>query len=72
MKTKIVGIFVCTLLIFGGTIAVADWNEGDGHKMHYPQLPDPNGWDVDFHDWMLADDWQCSESWKSTSQPFGC
>ena len=27
--------------------ASADWNVGDGHKMHFPQLPDPNGWDVD-------------------------
>jgi hypothetical protein len=31
--------------------------------MHYPQLPDPNGWDVDatYYD-GLADDWQCSQS----------
>lgn len=32
--------------------ARADWMPGDGHKMHYPQLPDPNGWDVAFYsDW---------------------
>ncbi len=26
--------------------ALADWDPSDGHKMHYPQLPDPVGWDV--------------------------
>jgi hypothetical protein len=44
------------------SIAVADWSEGDGYKMHFPQLPDPVGWDVDFHDWQLGDDWKCSET----------
>ena len=61
--------------------ARADWDPipvGDpkNHKMHFPQMPDPNGWDVDF--WSLtyfedstgeeyfvlaagpADDWECS------------
>lgn len=37
------------------------------HKMHFPQYPDPNGWDVDFgildtYNVLLGDDWQCSES----------
>lgn len=33
------------------------------HKMHFPQLPDPNGWDVhDTDPISLADDWQCSET----------
>jgi hypothetical protein len=41
--------------------AYIDCGEED-HKMHYPQYPDPNGWDVDFHDWMLGDDWECSET----------
>ena len=50
----------------------ADWNRGDDHKMHFPQLPDPNGWDVKFGPFVdldgneqikiLADDWQCSQS----------
>ncbi len=62
MKKKIIGIFVCMLLIGATGIAVADWNVDDGHKMHFPQLPDPNGWDVDFHDWWLGDDWKCSET----------
>jgi len=43
--------------------ARADWFPGDTYKMHYPQLPDPNGWDVNFG-WpkVLADDWRCTET----------
>ncbi|MCP4569721.1 MAG: hypothetical protein GY841_19245 [FCB group bacterium] len=33
------------------------------HKMHYPQLPDETGWDVNATaPVILADDWQCSET----------
>lgn len=42
--------------------AMADWDEGDGHKMHFPQLPDPTGWDVDWTESWLGDDWQCSQT----------
>jgi hypothetical protein len=43
--------------------ALADWNVGDPYKMHYPQLPDPYGWDVNFTSpQRLADDWLCTES----------
>jgi len=50
--------------------ALADWDPGDGHKMHYPQLPDPNGWDVAATPTgpapgiirHVADDWRCSET----------
>jgi len=42
--------------------AWADWNEGDPYKMHYPQLPDPFGWDVSFAQTPLADDWECSQT----------
>ena len=42
--------------------AQADWDIGDPHKMHNPQLPDPVGWDVDFTTDFIFDDWQCSES----------
>ena len=73
MQKKIVGIFVCTLLIVTSTAltstTLAHWDKRDGHKMHYPQLPDPNGWDVDATYRKseqgciaLADDWQCSKS----------
>ena len=49
----------------------ADWDPGDPHKMHQPQLPDLTGWDVfDTHNQIvqppmivfLADDWRCSET----------
>ncbi len=44
--------------------ALADWNIGDDHKMHYPQLPKVvGGWDVMSSYYVfLADDWQCSET----------
>lgn len=57
MKNKIIGILVCMLLLATGITVVADWEVGDGHIMHYPQLPDPYGLDVNFHDWWLGDDW---------------
>jgi hypothetical protein len=56
---------VGVLLGIGGFLAPvkADWNPGDPYKMHYPQLPDPFGWDVNFTDpKILADDWLCTET----------
>lgn len=42
----------------------ADWRPGDSYKMHFPQLPDPQGWDIEFvtpqHE--VADDWLCTET----------
>jgi len=40
--------------------AGAHWQPGDPYKqLNPPQLPDPNGWDVDItHNW-IAYDWQC-------------
>ncbi len=33
------------------------------HKMHFPQMPDPFGWDVYFgQPKVLADDWKCTET----------
>jgi hypothetical protein len=44
-------------------VATADWFPGDPFKMHYPQLPDPLGWDVNAtYPKVLADDWQCTET----------
>ncbi len=69
-------------LALAGSPARADWDPGDGHKMHWPQEPDPNGWDVAMCENEMADDWQCSEtgwvtdihfwgSWKGdVSKPF--
>ena len=63
---------IAAAVVAAGATARADWGPEDGHKMHFPQFPDPNGWDVSFW-WedpdqvmrmpnMLADDWQCSET----------
>jgi len=59
VNITVVGV---ALLALAGA-AWADWDPGDGDKMHYPQLPDPFGWDV--HGTapnVLADDWQCSQT----------
>ena len=49
---------------------VADWDEGDPHKMHYPQLPEMDGWDVSAWNTTLADDWTCSASGPVTGIHF--
>ena len=49
-------------------VTSAHWNAGDPHKMHFPQLPDPNGWDVYATSSdagipvVVADDWRCSDT----------
>ncbi len=60
---------VVALLTVLAAGAKADWFPGDGHKMHYPQLPDPFGWDIkngfDFDTGLtkvLADDWLCTQT----------
>jgi len=64
---KIIFLFLCIFIFIS---CFSDWNIGDPHKMHFPQLPDPNGWDVwsgDFYDGeMIADDFQCTESGEIT------
>ena len=52
-------VLVCALAMAGP--AIAHWEPGDGHKMHFPQLPDEDGWDVRASYLCLADDWVCSE-----------
>jgi hypothetical protein len=43
--------------------ALADWQPGDPYKMHFPQLPDENGWDVKADAGLcLADDWLCTHN----------
>jgi hypothetical protein len=48
-----------------------EWDLGDSHKMHYPQLPDPNGWDLDITSLnKSADDWKCTKSGPVTDIHF--
>jgi len=61
--SRTITLCAITGLVFATAPAAADWFTGDGHKMHFPQLPDPSGWDVyGVTPMMLADDWQCSET----------
>ena len=57
---------ICALALAALLVAapvLADWDPGDGHKMHYPQMPDPTGWDVNATYYQgLADDWMCSST----------
>lgn len=61
-------ILLCLATIFlltGGFVSpvLAEWVPTDGHKMHFPQLPNESGWDVNAtQPLVLADDWMCSES----------
>lgn len=76
MKIKIICILIMILLIGASTIltgtTLADWKDGDNHKMHFPQLPDLDGYDIDATHLLsggdemveLADDWVCSGSGK--------
>ncbi len=66
------GILQCTMLYveinYSPLPEEPEWE--NIHKMHYPQLPDPNGWDVSFADYdvtpvepesrYVGDDWNCS------------
>ncbi|MCK4293034.1 MAG: hypothetical protein KAY65_07540, partial [Planctomycetes bacterium] len=70
LKSKL--LFVCgiVLLMSAGPVSLGDWNEGDQYKMHYPQLPDREGWDVCVVDQWIGDDFTCAESGKITDIHF--
>ena len=75
MMRRAMTLAVGLAVLVGASGARADWKVGDGHKMHWPQLPDLNGWDVSFNSsqaldppgmpahtawaWPSGDDWQC-------------
>jgi hypothetical protein len=62
MNTRI-SILLCVVTsICLGQVGLADWTPNDGHKMHYPQMPDPKGWDVCLRQMGIADDFECSET----------
>jgi PEP-CTERM motif len=74
-------IATLAVALLAPSFAAADWFPGDGNKMHFPQLPDPNGWDIEIftsqHE--VADDWQCTQTgpvsdihfWYSVAQDGG-
>jgi hypothetical protein len=56
-------IMTASTVVLAPTPTHADWGPADGHKMHFPQLPDLRGVDVFFNQpKILADDWRCSQS----------
>jgi hypothetical protein len=55
-------VFVIALILCVSLPVYGDWQPSDGHKMHFPQLPNPMGWDIDLRPYELADDWQCSKT----------
>lgn len=67
-RSLVVRVAVCAAVLCAWAIpAIADWDPGDDHKMHFPQLPDQNGWDVSWYStggepMILADDWTCSQT----------
>ncbi|MBN1787479.1 MAG: PEP-CTERM sorting domain-containing protein [Sedimentisphaerales bacterium] len=60
---KLITIFLvsCAFFIICSS-AHADWFQDDPHKMHYPQMPDPQGWDIALAPQEVADDWKCSQT----------
>jgi len=60
MKNLLTAVAVVAALAVLAAPAAADWNQDDGFKMLFPQLPDPDGWDVSWTGTPLADDWLCT------------
>jgi len=54
-------VYILVLLLISST-ALSDWSVGDDYKMHSPQLPNKNGWDICLVHQAIADDFKCSES----------
>jgi hypothetical protein len=63
-RTLAIGLAVLMV----ASAAQADWDPGGPYKMHFPQLPDSQGWDVAFVDLFapsrleLADDFLCTST----------
>lgn len=63
LPVRLIPAVIATFFLCSAAPASADWDPGDPFKMHYPQLPDSNGWDVLFtQPKILADDWLCTET----------
>ena len=71
MRRAMILVVCVAMAVLMAPPAAADWNVGDPFKMHEPQLPDPEGWDVLNTNnpifqppliTFLADDWRCTET----------
>jgi len=59
----ILSLSIAVFLLLAISSARADWAPGDDYKMHFPQMPDVVGWDVNAtNPLVLADDWLCTET----------
>jgi len=73
-----VALVLAVGVILAAGPARADWNQGDPYKMHSPQMPDLNGWDVDFSHMTMgqgattfpSDDWECTQTGPVTDFHF--
>jgi len=54
-------VYILVSLLISST-ALSDWSPGDDYKMHSPQLPNKNGWDICLVHQAIADDFKCSQS----------
>ncbi|MCD6161347.1 MAG: IPTL-CTERM sorting domain-containing protein [candidate division Zixibacteria bacterium] len=56
-------LFILAAIAFLSATATADWFPGDGFKMHFPQMPNEEGYNVNAtYPLFLGDDWQCTET----------
>ncbi len=70
MKTDMTILTLVLLVVGLAAPTRADWKPGDPYKMHYPQLPDPTGWDVNATTVTLADDFLCTATGPITDIHF--
>lgn len=63
-------LFSCLVLLAFTVTAMADWDPGDSCKMHFPQNPDPQGWDICLNHAIIADDFMCTETGPITDVHF--
>jgi hypothetical protein len=71
MKATYAGILAVVCVLAMSPMVRADWDPTMPYKMHYPQLPDPNGWDVLVTaPKILADDFKCTQSGPITDVHF--
>ena len=72
---RVQSILMAVIMVLASIgVANGDWYPGDPYKMHFPQLPDPFGWDIEISSVDLqheiADDWRCTETGPVTDIHF--
>lgn len=71
MTRTIFNLSCCIAIVFSSlTVCPAHWKPADGHKMHWPQTPDPAGWAVNLNHIAIADDFKCSHTGPITDIHF--